>query len=109
MLSKDNSLKLKVLRDVLKLEQTTLALELLNIGFIFYLLQETVCKDKNSKTESPLLLLFFLKVRLFVWANIKGAISAQVEDPAGLMSICSSGWFLGKKWNKQDLNGFALS
>lgn len=37
MLSKDNSLKLKVLRDVLKLEQTMLALELLNIGFIFYL------------------------------------------------------------------------
>lgn len=36
MLSKDNSLKLKFLRDILKLEQSTLALGLFYIGFIFY-------------------------------------------------------------------------
>lgn len=58
MLSKNNSLKLKFLRDVLKREQSTLALELFYRGFIFYLLQETICKDKNSETESPLLFFF---------------------------------------------------
>lgn len=38
----------------MKLEQSTLALELFYIGFIFYQLQETVCEDKNSETESLL-------------------------------------------------------
>lgn len=52
MLSKDNSLKLKFLRDILKLEQSTLALGLFYIGFIFYLLQETICKGKSTETES---------------------------------------------------------
>lgn len=59
-------------------EQISL-LELFYIGFVFYLLQETICKDKSSGSESSLL--FFLKVRLFVWANTEGAVSAQTENP----------------------------
>lgn len=54
MLSKDNSLKLKFLRDILKLEQSTLALGLFYISFIFSLLQETIFKDKNTESESLL-------------------------------------------------------
>lgn len=99
MLSKDNSLKLKFLRDILKLEQSTLAFGLFYIGFIFYRRKQFV-KTRTLKLSHFYYFFFFLKVRLFVWANTKGAISAQIEGPAGLMSLLQQ-WLVLRKELKE--------
>lgn len=63
-LSKGTSIKLKFLRRFETRTGYSSPSEVFCIGFTFYLLQETICNDKNSETESSLF--FSLKVRLFV-------------------------------------------